>query len=91
MNVQPNEASKHTLTLSARSHIEIGGVTDVVSFDEETVTLVTDCGELTVEGTSLHIGTLNIERGCVVIDGRVSALVYTDAATRKGKKTRLFG
>lgn len=89
MNVQQNEKSKHTLALSARTHAEIGGVTEVVSFDEETVTLVTDCGELTVEGTSLHIGTLNLERGCVIIDGRVNALVYTEAA-RKGKR-RLFG
>ncbi len=90
MNVQQNEKSKHTVTAAARTHVEIGGVTDVIGFDEETVTLVTDCGELTVEGTSLHIGTLNIERGCVVIDGRVNAFVYSDAAARRGKR-RLFG
>jgi len=90
MNVQTNETGKHTLTLSARTRLEIGGVTDVVSFDEETVTLVTDCGELTVEGTSLHIGTLNIERGCVVVDGRVNALIYTEDTPRK-KRARLFG
>ena len=90
MNVQPTEKSKHTLTAAARTHVEIGGVTEVVSFDEETVTLVTDCGELTVEGTSLHIGTLNIERGCVVIDGRVDAFIYSDASARKSKR-RLFG
>ena len=90
MNVQTNETGKHTLTLSARTHIEIGGVTDVVSFDEETVTLVTDCGELTIEGASLHIGTLNIERGCVVVDGRVNALIYTENTPRK-KRARLFG
>ena len=90
MNVQPNEKSKHTVTAAARTHVEIGGVTEVVSFDEETVTLVTDCGELTVEGTSLHIGTLNIERGCVVVDGRVNALIYTENTPRK-KRARLFG
>lgn len=90
MNVQPTEKSKHTVTAAARTHVEIGGVTEVVSFDEATVTLVTDCGELTVEGSSLRIGTLNIERGCVVVDGRVDALIYSDAAARKSKR-RLFG
>ena len=90
MNVQQTETSKHTLALCARTHMEIDGVTEVVSFDEETVTLVTDCGGLTVEGTSLHIGALNIERGHVTVDGRVNALIYTETTSRK-KRARLFG
>ena len=92
MNEQTGEKSKHTLTVAARTHAEIGGVTQVVSFDEETVTLVTDCGELTIEGHTLHIGTLNIERGCVVVDGHINAMIYADATPpRKGLKARFFG
>ncbi len=75
---------KHTLTLLARTHVELAGVTEVNSFDEECVVLSTVCGELTVEGAGLRVGTLDMTRGVLVIDGKVSALYYTDTVgTRK--------
>lgn len=83
---------KHTLTLGQRAHAEITGVTEVESFDEQTVVLRTDCGELTVEGEALHIGTLDIARGVVMVDGRVDGVYYSDATPRRGGlRGRLFG
>lgn len=73
-------AKGHTLTLTDRAHAEIGGVVEVSSFDEETVVLLTVCGELTVEGTGLRVGTLDLARGVVALDGAVTALYYREEA-----------
>lgn len=82
------ECSKreHTLTLKDRARMEIGGVVEVSSFDEEAVVLVTVCGALTVEGTELRVGTLDLTRGVVSVDGSITAFYYEEEARshRKG-------
>lgn len=79
----------HTLALHSRAHAELSGVTEVNSFDETCVVLSTVCGELTVEGEELRVGTLDMARGLLVIDGKVSALYYTE--TRQTRRKGLFG
>jgi len=92
MNEKGNGGARHTLSLLTREKAEITGVVEVESFDEETVVLKTDCGEMTVEGRGLHVATLDIERGVVVLDGRVNAVYYTDVAPkRQGLRAKLFG
>ena len=81
------EQAKHTLQLQARAHLILAGITDVKSFDEETVELTTDCGALTVEGEALHVGTLDIARGAVEITGRIGSLYYSDS-TPAGRRRR---
>lgn len=86
------EGKRHALTLSVREHAVIEGVTEVESFDEQSVILVTDCGELTLEGEGLHVGTLDISRGVVEVQGRICAVLYSDAApVKRGLRARLFG
>lgn len=88
-----SETSKtHTLAVRQRKGVELTGVTDVTSFDEAAILLVTDCGVLTVEGEGLHIDTLDIARGVVEITGLVSALYYsTEAREKRGWREKLFG
>ena len=86
------EEKKHTLKMAARAHVEICGVLRVDSFDEQSVILLTDCGEMTLEGEELHIGTLDIERGVVSVDGQIGMISYADAVpSRRGFKGRFFG
>ena len=80
---------QHTLTLRRRECAEIAGVCEVESFDERGVVLRTDCGELTLEGEELRVGTLDIARGVVEVTGRIDALSYSEAPTR-GRRRRLF-
>ena len=94
MNTEKRETvSSHLLNLKDRKVLELRGVTDVVSFDEETVELSTVCGNLTVEGSGLHVQALNLSDGLVTVEGIVSALSYTDAQTtdEKNGKTGWFG
>lgn len=83
-----NPSSAHALLLRDRSFLEAHGVTDVLRFDEETVVLSTVSGTLTVEGSTLHVRTLNLEQGRVAVEGRVDALYYEDPVSveKSGKQ-----
>ena len=49
----------HNLILEDRRALSVSGVADIDSFDEQSVILFTDLGELTVKGFNLHINKLN--------------------------------
>ena len=94
MNTEKRETvHSHLLSLRDRKVLELRGVTDVISFDEENVELSTVCGTLTVEGTGLHVQTLNLSEGVVSVEGMVSALSYadTEAVEEKNGKTGWLG
>ena len=53
----------HHLVLEDRRALTVSGVSDVDSFDDQTVAVYTDMGELVVRGQDLHINKLNVETG----------------------------
>lgn len=75
---EKEKRTEHSLSLKCRESLEVRGVTDVISFDEQAVVLRTVCGTMTVEGSSLHIHVLSMEEGIVTMDGRIDALSYED-------------
>ena len=82
----------HSLQLENRNGLKMTGVTDVEAFDEECVTVYTDCGCLSISGSALHIDELNIKNGVLQISGEVSALVYSSKKSKeKGFLKRVFG
>ncbi len=92
MNETKQPQIPHAVTLTERSRMQISGVSEVISFDEASVSLSTVRGGMTIEGRDLHITTLNIDRGEVVLDGTVDGVFYTgDRAERPGFLGRLFG
>ena len=67
----------HKLVIQNRSAGNISGITDVVSFDENTIVLDTDMGLLTIKGKDLHVNRLSLEKGEIDIEGRTDSLVYS--------------
>ncbi len=80
----------HKLTLDNRSRLDVTGVQDVESFDEEAVVLYTAQGTLIVHGSGLHLKMLSLEGGQVAVDGRIDSLTYEDDAPGGGFFSRLF-
>ena len=81
----------HNVILEDRKRLTVTGVSDVDSFDEQTVVVYTDMGELTLRGNGLHISRLNTETGELNITGTVYAMIYTDERTKGGGMfSRLF-
>ncbi len=90
MNEQKQPTLNHGIILENRANLNISGVLDVIGFDDETVVMETELGQLTVKGQNLKVLSFTVEVGTLVIEGTVSALVYT-GATKKGALKRLFG
>ena len=74
----------HNLVLEDRRILTVSGVSDVDSFDEETVIVFTDLGELTIRGTNLHINRLSVEVGELTVEGNICALIYSQDNVQKG-------
>ena len=81
----------HVLTLKERQSLTMTGVTEVQSFDENTVTLHTQMGTLIVHGKDLQLKNLSLEGGQVSVTGSVSALVYEEPRPSGTWLHRLFG
>lgn len=73
-----------------RKTLEISGVINVESFDNEEFLLETECGFMTIRGNSLHMKNLNLEQGLVAIEGVVNQILYLDGH-QQGKAKGLFG
>ncbi len=74
----------HNLVLEDRRMLTVSGVSDVDSFDEETVIVFTDLGELTIRGKNLHINRLSVEVGELTVEGNIAALIYSDETPKNG-------
>ena len=68
----------NNIIMEDRKKLSVSGVTDIDSFDEQTVIAVTQLGELTIRGWDLHITRLSLEQGELMVDGEISSLTYTD-------------
>jgi len=74
----------HNLIMENRSALTVSGVSDVDSFDEQTVVIFTDMGELTVHGYNLHINKLSLDIGELTLEGKIASLAYTDSQPKAG-------
>ncbi len=74
----------HNLVLEDRRLLTVSGVSDVDSFDEETVVVFTDLGELTIRGANLHINRLSVDVGELTVEGNIAALIYSDDTPKNG-------
>ena len=54
----------HSIHIDDRRLISVTGVKDVDSFNEQFVQLLTEAGELRIEGADLHITKLNLDEVC---------------------------
>ncbi|MBE6841281.1 MAG: sporulation protein YabP [Ruminococcus sp.] len=68
----------HNIIMENRKTLSISGVTDVDNFDEKEILLYTQSGELTVSGKNLHVNSMSVETGEMIIEGDIWALNYGD-------------
>lgn len=74
----------HSLRLEYREKAYVTGVDDVQSFNETNVQMITSAGKLVLEGFDLHITSLNLDEGQVIIEGTITGSRYEDDTLEKG-------
>lgn len=84
-------AAPHRLTLDNRKTLTATGVSNVDSFDDQTIVAYTDLGELVIRGRNLQIGKLNTDTGELTVTGEICSFAYTDQKQSSGGMfSRLF-
>ncbi len=81
---------EQNIILQNAKRLSLSGVKEVLSFDEQAVSLDTDLGRLEVRGQSLKIDSFNTAIGDMLIFGTVYALVYTGVTQKQSFVKRLF-
>ena len=66
------------IVLENREKLNISGVLDVLSFDDQIVILETELGLLTVKGENLRINKLSLDTSEVTVDGEIFQLAYSE-------------
>ena len=77
MNPASNTNIMQNLLLENRNKLNIYGVLDVLSFDDQIVIVETELGLLTVKGDNLRINKLSIDTSEVIVEGDIISLIYS--------------
>jgi sporulation protein YabP len=78
----------HDVIMRGRKLLDITGVKQVESFDNEEFLLETSMGFLAIKGQNLQMKNLDVEKGIVSIKGKIFDLVYLDE--HHGEKAKGF-
>lgn len=85
-----NNANQHNIIMESRRLLNITGVNEIDSFDENMVVVNTCMGELTVKGNDLHVNNLNVQTGELNIIGEISALYYNVSKEKSSILSKIF-
>ncbi len=80
------EIVAHSIELVDRKELKITGVTQIISFDDLSVVMLSDCGEIEIDGNSLNIDALDLERKYVAVSGEISGINYIERVVKKKKR-----
>jgi len=84
-------AKEHNLIIENRNRLLMGGVIEVISFDEESILLQTNMGNITIKGDMLKIEGFNTDTGDLTANGKINAVVYmSDIAKDKNLFSKIF-
>jgi sporulation protein YabP len=84
-NTNKGPVQEHDVIMRGRRLLDITGVKQVESFDNEEFLLETVMGFLSIRGQNLQMKNLDVDKGVVSIKGRIFDLVYLDDHQEKAK------
>ena len=81
----------HNIIIENRQKLNVSGITEIGSFDEQIVILSTDYGNITIRGNNLNINTLSVDTGELSMEGEIDDVVYSYSSNKGGNLfSRLF-
>lgn len=84
------ENKNHSVSIRNRETIEMTGIRDVSSFNEEEINASGDCGSIIIKGSHLLVETLDLDNGILRVNGRITALVYSEKTNKGSFFGRMF-
>ncbi len=80
----------HNIIIENRKKGMLSGVKEVLGYDNQSIDLVTDMGNLSIRGEGLKISRFSTEKGELDIEGLIVAFVYTNEHKSNSFLSRLF-
>jgi sporulation protein YabP len=77
------------IILENRNRLNVTGVIDVLNFDEEVITVVTELGILIIKGSDLHLNRFSLDNTELSVEGEINSLSYSDKKVG-GKNESVF-
>ena len=90
-DVVNNNKIPHSLIIESRNKLLLTGVTEIGAFDEESLSVFTSYGEITVTGENIQVSVMNTSTGEVSAQGKIDSVKYSDKTAKKtGFLTKVF-
>lgn len=74
------------LVLENREKLNVSGVLDVLSFDDQIVMVETELGLLTIKGENIRINKLSLDTSEIVVEGEIDSLAYSNKDLNKKER-----
>ena len=87
---EKSENKKHSVAIENRETVEMTGISDVSSFNEEEVNASCELGSVLIKGSHLLVETLDLENGILKVNGRIAAIVYSEKTSSKNFFGKMF-
>ncbi|MBR4909889.1 MAG: sporulation protein YabP [Clostridia bacterium] len=89
--MEENNRVIQNVIIENRKKLNVSGVKQVISFDEETLLLDTALGRMTVKGEKVKIESFDMQTGDLTAAGTIHAAVYmADSNSGGGFISRIF-
>ena len=88
-DLKKSSTTYQNIILENREKLNVTGVLDVFSFDDQIIIVQTELGLLTIKGENLKINKLSLDTSDFVVDGNISSLNYTNSDVAK-KSQNIF-
>ena len=85
-----SESKEQELKLVDRELLELVGVSEVVDFDENKVSLETNLGNLIITGSDLRMQHLDLDNQQLIVEGYIIELKYDKELQAKNFLKKLF-
>lgn len=82
--------SFQNIILENREKLNITGILDVFSFDDQIIIIETELGLLTIKGENLKINKLSLDTSDFTVDGNISSLTYSDSDSNVKKSKNIL-
>ena len=76
------------IVLENREKLNVTGIHDVFSFDDQIIIIETELGLLTIKGEDLKINKLSLDSSDFIVEGRINSLTYSNQESAPGKKDK---
>lgn len=83
--IENTKIIKHDVIIKSRNRLEMSGVSDVISYDENEILVVTDETSLSIEGENLKIEKFDSEKEDLTVNGLINGIFYFNKDLKKKK------